>query len=175
MVKGMKRFREHFAGFKDQYVLIGGAACDLAMEDAGLKFRATKDLDIVLCIEALDAAFVKALWTFVTKGEYRNRQQSTGKKQSYRFFDPEDQSFPWMLELFSRIPDAVNLRGESKLTPIPVEEGVSSLSAILMDEGYYGFIHGTKREMEGLMVVPPECLIPLKALTDTSPLRYTPC
>ena len=67
MVKGMKRFREHFAGFEDRYVLIGGAACDLAMEDAGLNFRATKDLDIVLCIEALDAAFVKAFWAFVKR------------------------------------------------------------------------------------------------------------
>jgi hypothetical protein len=163
MVKGMKRFREHFAGFEDRYALIGGAACDLAMENAGLNFRATKDLDIVLCIEALDATFVTMFWDFVKKGGYQNRQQSTGKKLFYRFFDPEDESFPWMLELFSRAPDALALIGEPRLTPIPVDEALSSLSAILMDEDYYGFIHGTKREIEGLMAAPPECLVPLKA------------
>lgn len=163
MVRGLDRFREHFAGYTSHYVLIGGAACDLAMEEAGLAFRATKDLDIVLCVEVLDAAFVKAFWAFVKQGGYRNRQQSTGKELFYRFHDPEDDAFPWMLELFSRAPDDLALEGEPRLTPIPAGEGLSSLSAILMDEGYYGFIQRTKREIDGLMAVTPECLIPLKA------------
>ena len=47
MVKGMNQFKAHFAGFADRYVLIGGAACYLAMEEAGLEFRVTKDLDMV--------------------------------------------------------------------------------------------------------------------------------
>ena len=90
MVRGLARFREHFAGFEDHYVLIGGAACDLAMTEAGLDFRATKDLDIVLCVEVLDAAFVGAFWEFINHGGYRNRQKSTGKRLFYRFHDPED-------------------------------------------------------------------------------------
>lgn len=48
MVKGLDIFRQHFAAVADQYVLIGGTAATLAMEEAGLDFRATKDLDIVL-------------------------------------------------------------------------------------------------------------------------------
>lgn len=47
MVRGLPKFREHFKGLDDQYVLIGGAAVDVAMEDADLDFRVTKDLDIV--------------------------------------------------------------------------------------------------------------------------------
>jgi hypothetical protein len=43
----VKRFRDHFAGHEGQYVLIGGAACELVMDDVGLNFRATKDLDTV--------------------------------------------------------------------------------------------------------------------------------
>lgn len=70
MIEGLERFRDHFREFTDQYVLIGGAACDLAMEAAGLPFRATKDLDIVLCVEALDAAFVEAFWEFINEGGY---------------------------------------------------------------------------------------------------------
>ena len=65
MVKGIDQFRAHFEGFNDSYVLIGGAACYLAMEEAGLDFRATKDLDIVLCVEALDAEFVGVFWDFI--------------------------------------------------------------------------------------------------------------
>ena len=34
MVRGLDRFREHFAGYDDCYVLIGGTAATLAMEEA---------------------------------------------------------------------------------------------------------------------------------------------
>ena len=40
-------------------MLIGGTACDIAMTGTGLAFRATKDLDIVLYVEASDAAFAQ--------------------------------------------------------------------------------------------------------------------
>ncbi|MBW2605180.1 MAG: hypothetical protein JRE28_12855 [Deltaproteobacteria bacterium] len=163
MVKGIDQFRAHFGGFNDRYVLIGGAACYLAMEEAGLDFRVTKDLDIVLCVEALDAEFVSVFWNFIKKAGYHNRQKSTGKKLFYRFYEPEDATFPWMLELFSRIPDALNLHDDAHLTPIPVDEKASSLSAILLDNAYYSFIHESKMESDGLTVVPPENLVPLKA------------
>ena len=39
-------------GFEDQYVIIGGTACDLIMENEELPFRATKDIDIVLIVES---------------------------------------------------------------------------------------------------------------------------
>ena len=163
MVRGLDLFRKHFSGFEDQYILIGGAACYLAMEDAGLDFRVTKDLDIVLCVEALDGAFVKLFWDFIKEGRYKNRQQSTGKQLFYRFDKPERDDYPWMLELFSRKPDALALSEEAHLTPIPTSDELSSLSAILMDEGYYEFIHASKRRLHGVMAATPECLIPLKA------------
>jgi hypothetical protein len=53
MVRGLNRFIEHFGAFSDQYVLIGGAVCDLALGEVGVDFRVTQDLDIVLCAEAL--------------------------------------------------------------------------------------------------------------------------
>lgn len=163
MVRGLDRFKAHFEPFADRYVLIGGTACSLAMEDVGLEFRATKDLDIVLCVEALDADFVKVFWDFIRKGNYMIQEKSTGKKQFYRFKNPEDGSFPVMLELFSRMPDALTIGDDSHLTPIPMDEEVSSLSAILLDTDYYEFIHAGKQEIDGLPVVGPTFLIPLKA------------
>lgn len=163
MVKGLDRFREHFKAFTDRYVLIGGTACDLAFTDAGVPFRATKDLDIVLCVESLDADFARAFWAFVKQGEYETQESSTGEKRFYRFKKPKQTDFPVMLELFARVPDALGERPGAELTPIPIDEDVSSLSAILLDADYYGWIHAGKQELEGLPTVRPEYLIPLKA------------
>ncbi len=163
MIRGLDKFREHFAGFSDHYVLIGGAASDLVMDEAGVEFRATKDLDIVLCIEALDAEFASAFWTFIGAGGYQHQQRSSGKKIFYRFNNPADETYPFMLELFSRNPDNMVLGDDSHLTPIPIAEDVSSLSAILLDEDYYQFLHQHKIEIDGVQVVSTACLIPLKA------------
>ncbi len=44
---GLDKFKEYFMGYQDQYVLIGGAACDIIFEEQDTAFRATKDLDLV--------------------------------------------------------------------------------------------------------------------------------
>ncbi|NOR43143.1 MAG: hypothetical protein GQ572_07370 [Gammaproteobacteria bacterium] len=163
MIKGLDKFREHFADFGDHYVLIGGTASDMVMDEAGAAFRATKDLDIVLCVESLDASFAEAFWAFVSAAGYQNQQRSTGKKIFYRFNEPKDKSYPFMLELFSRTPDLLVLGDDSQLTPIPIDEDASSLSAILLDEDYYKFLHEHKVEIDGVQVVTEVCLIPLKA------------
>jgi predicted nucleotidyltransferase len=69
MVRGLDLFRNYFKEYTDKYILIGGTACDLAMESMGLNFRATKDLDIVLILEALDVEFVNAFWSFIKEGQ----------------------------------------------------------------------------------------------------------
>jgi len=164
MVKGLDLFRQHFADHTDQYVLIGGTAATLAMEVAGLEFRATKDLDIVLHVEALSAEFGATFWTFVERGRYAIRQASdTGRPVHYRFSKPEDDRFPAMWELFSRTPDGITLPEGSRLTPIPIAEAVASLSAILLDEDYYEFIMSGRRDSEGLSWVGEDRLIALKA------------
>ena len=163
MVKGLGVFREHFRNFADHYVLIGGAACDIAMTSAGLAFRATKDLDIVLYLEALDAEFVRAFWEFVRAGGYEIQEKSTGEKQFYRFQKPTNTDYPFMLELFSRQPDVLQVPEGSHLTPLPIEEDVSSLSAILLDNDYYDFIRAGRQEIDGLPMVGAAQLIALKA------------
>lgn len=162
MVIGLDVFRTHFRDYADRFLLIGGAACDLLMTSAGAAFRATKDLDIVLCVEALDSAFVEAFWTFVQSGGYALQQSSTGRKQFYRFQKPSDSNYPFMLELFSRVPDALQIAPGSHLTPLPMDEEVSSLSAILLEDDYYEFIRAGRTERDGLPLVGAEHLIPMK-------------
>lgn len=163
MVKGLDYFREYFKDFQDSYTLIGGVACDLAMAEAGIDFRATKDLDIVLCTEVLDSAFVAKFWEFVKEGGYEHKEKSTGDKQFYRFNKPSNPEFPFMLELFSRKPDELVLEGDSELTPIPVDEDVSSLSAILLDDDYYQCIEDGRLIIDGVSILGPEYILPFKA------------
>ena len=47
MVIGIDRWKEFFKDYKDKYVLIGGAACNLLEEEFDMTPRATKDLDLV--------------------------------------------------------------------------------------------------------------------------------
>ena len=165
MVRGLDLFRESFAAHAHQYVLIGGTAATLAMEDAGLAFRATKDLDVVLHIEAIDAGFGETFWRFVKAGRYEIRQASaTGKPTFYRFQKPADAGYPAMLELFCRAPDGIALAAGSHLAPIPIDEAVASLSAILLDDDYYAFILEGRRDTNGLTWVGEDRLIPLKAV-----------
>ncbi|NGX52808.1 MAG: hypothetical protein KR126chlam5_01113 [Candidatus Anoxychlamydiales bacterium] len=163
MVKGLELFKEHFASYSKSYTLIGGIACMLSMEQAGLSFRATKDLDIVLCIEALEKQFVEDFWNFIKKANYQIRQRSSGKKIFYRFCNPTKSFYPEILELFSRKPDLICLKDNSHLTPIPVNEEVSSLSAILLNDDYYKFIQEGKLTIDKLPIIGPTHLIPLKA------------
>ncbi len=162
MVRGLNIFKEHFREHLDQFVLIGGTACDIAMTRMGLNFRTTKDLDIVLIIEALDTKFSDCFWDLVKKGGYKNIQRSSGRKMLYRFYEPQNNEYPFMLELFSRKPDALEIPESNCLTPIPVDEESYSLSAILLDDDYYQFILSGRIFAEGLQLMPPEYLILLK-------------
>lgn len=160
---GLEYFRRYFEGFQDSYILIGGVACDLAMDEAGINFRATKDLDIVLCAEAIDSAFVAKFWQFIKDGGYEHQEKSTGNKQFYRFNKPSNEKFPFMLELFSRKPDQMILGDDSRLTPIPVDDDVSSLSAILLDNDYYQCIENGRYVIDGVPILRPEYILAFKA------------
>lgn len=77
MINGFTKFKEWFKGFENQYVVIGGTACDLIMESEELPFRATKDLDIVLIVESVTPEFGKAFWKYIKEAEYLHINKST--------------------------------------------------------------------------------------------------
>jgi hypothetical protein len=161
MVKGLQRFMDHFKGFENSYVLIGGAACDVWLTDRELPFRVTKDLDLVLIVEAMEPVFVERFWTFIRTGRYRSHQRSDIRPLFYRFKAPEGDEYPFMIELLSR--NHLDLPPGVHLTPIPVDEDISSLSAILLEDAYYHFVIETRTVVNGVPIIPAQCLIPLKA------------
>ena len=157
---GIEKFKEFFADYTDQYVLIGGAACDILFSNNFVDFRVTKDLDIVLIVEALTRDFAEKFWEFIRTGNYINRAKSNGNPQFYRFEKPQSEGYPSMLELFSRTE--WNLNTDSVLTPIHIDDSISSLSAILLDESYYEALLEGRDVINGISILKPEWIIPFK-------------
>ena len=161
MVKGLDTFQKYFADYEEQYVLIGGAACDILFESNEVNFRATRDLDMVLIVEALTPEFGEKFWKFIVDGKYRNKATNGSKPQFYRFDKPEDDNFPKMIELFCR--SDFKLKDAKGITPIHIDDEVSSLSAILLNDDYYKALLNGKEVRKGLSVLRPEYIILFKA------------
>ncbi len=166
MVVGIERFREYFKYYQGSYVLIGGVAASIAMELLDEPFRATKDLDVVLVVEALNREFVGQFWKFIKDGGYTIRQNGGSGGDSpafYRFQDPQDKSFPVQIELFSRVPDGLEHEEAARMTKIPVEEQAASLSAIILDDEYYHFLLAGVDHTQEVSHIGADRLVPLKA------------
>lgn len=163
MVVGLDTFSAHFRDFKDSYIIIGGTACDIIIEEAGFTPRATDDIDIILIVEALSPEFVVQFWDFIKQGQYAIQQKNQEERNCYRFADPASPNFPKQLELFCKVPDVIDANEGAHLTPIPVEEGLSSLSAILLDEEYYAYTIKNSEQKGDVHFALPHTLICLKA------------
>lgn len=161
-IQGLYKFRDFFQSHTDKYVLIGGTACSIIFDEIGEDFRATKDLDVVLIVENINEEFGRAFWDFIKEANYNGIETGEAQKQFYRFKNPEDSSYPKMIELFSRTPD-IQLLPDAHLTPVHIADDVSSLSAILLNDEYYDFLLSGRRVIDGLSVLDEKHLIPFKA------------
>lgn len=163
MVTGLDLFTEYFKKHKESYILIGGAATDRWLDLVGFPYRVTKDLDIILVIEALNSEFVRHFWKFIVEGDYEIRERSDGSPVLYRFIKPKTKGFPFQIELFSRDQDIEGDFEDAHLTPIPMGEELSSLSAILMDGGYYEFTRENSEVIDELHLASNPAILCLKA------------
>ncbi len=163
MVTGLDIFTEYFKDYKESYILIGGAATDRWLDLVDFPYRPTSDLDIILVIEALSGDFVKHFWKFIVEGEYEIRERNDGEPNIYRFIKPKTEGYPKQIELFSREQDIDGDFEGAHLTPIPMGEELSSLSAILMDGGYYEFTRDNAEIIDGLHLASNPAILCLKA------------
>jgi hypothetical protein len=106
-----------------------GQSGDVTGSQKGADFRATKDIDMVLIVEALSANFGFRFWEYVKAAGYEHRSKRTGAPEFYRFTDP-------------------------------IEDDVSSLSAILLDDEYYGLLKTGVVRIDGIPVSDAIHLIP---------------
>lgn len=166
MVRGIDKFRAAFEEYVGNYVIIGGTACESHEERGGLVPRATKDIDIILIVEALSHEFVGRFWKFIKDGGYTERhvgeKPDEPRHQYYRFKNPSDISYPAQIELFSRSLGIIEYPEDIHITPIPTDADLSSLSAILMDDDYYHYTISHSVVVEGVHIANIESLIALK-------------
>ena len=53
MVRGIEKFKDYFAGYEANYVIIGGAACEVHEENYAQKPRATTDMDLQISLHCI--------------------------------------------------------------------------------------------------------------------------
>ena len=139
-MEGLEKFREAFEAYSENYVIIGGTACDITMTGTTVRPRATHDIDMIVIVE---------------EGE-------TPKYELYRFVDGKP-DYPEMIELLSRHPDILGEPKGLTIEPLPTSEETSSLSAIIMDDDFYHFTIQHSRLTNGLRHADSAALIALKA------------
>jgi hypothetical protein len=127
--------------------------------------RATNDIDMILVVESMTAEFGQRFWDFIIAGEYSTRQRKRGDKEPapelFRFINSK-QGFPVQIELLSKLPDTLIVPTDFHLTPVPLGEELSSLSAILMDEVFYDHTIKNSIVEDGIRIASPLSLMCLK-------------
>lgn len=162
MVIGLTEFKKWFAGYGEQYVIIGGTACDLLMSENELNFRSTKDIDLVLIVESLTPEFGERFWEYILNGGYEFLKKSTSAPQFYRFEKPKKLNFPTMIELFSKKTNFFPASDDANITSLYISDDVSSLSAILLNSEYYALLIKGRVSMNGLTILDAPYLILFK-------------
>lgn len=166
-MEGLEKFREAFEAYSDNYVIIGGTACDITMTGTTVRPRATHDIDMIVVVEKMTADFAEHFWQFIREGGYRpeKRKQEGGgtpRYELYRFVNGKP-DYPEMIELLSRHPDILGEPKGLTVEPLPVDEEISSLSAIIMDDDFYHFTIQHSKLTNGLRHADSAALIALKA------------
>jgi len=160
VVNGIESFVQKFSKYTDCYTIIGGAACDILMTEADTEFRATRDIDMILIMEARYREFVKVFWEYILEGGYRFGWKNSDTVHFFRFTEPKA-GYPYMIELFSREPDYIDHVPEG-IVPLHIDDDTSSLSAILLNDEYYQFMLEGRKTVSGVSVLDAEHLIPFK-------------
>src|SRR5690606_36872849 len=99
MVRRLDSFKKNCEAYPNNYIIIGATAFDMIIDDPGFVPRATKDIDIILVVEALNPDFVKQFWKFIQDGNYERKDKSDDERNFYRFMKPENIEFPFQIEL----------------------------------------------------------------------------
>ena len=160
---GLDVFKKDFIGYEECFVIIGGTACSVLLNEIGREFRTTKDIDMVLITENISDEFISVFWKFIKNGRYRINSVGDIKRKFYRFEKTENECFPAMIELFSRSPIDISFAPGSHIIPLHFADDISSLSAILLNDDYYQFLLNGKKLMDGITLLDEVHLIPFKA------------
>lgn len=163
MVGGLDKFRETFADFSDNFVIIGGTACDEVLAGTAMRPRPTLDIDIIVIVENMTVDFAIAFWNFIAEGGYRpgiRKNDDESPKYVLYSFDNGAPGYPIKIELLSRHNTIFSNAAHTE--PLPIDGNVSSLSAIILDDPYYWLTVKNSFISNGLRFAAPVALAALK-------------
>lgn len=137
---GLNHFEEYFKDFRESYVVVGGFATlmhlEKQLEGHG---KVTQDIDLVLLTTA-SIEMAQKIKAYVREGEYTIQKGEKDNFSYYRFVNPKVENFAKEIELFA-VKDQALLLGEGqRIIPVDPEEGLYSLSAIMLDNEYFEMI-----------------------------------
>ena len=166
-MEGLDKFRDAFKEFSDNYVIIGGTACDITMAGTEVRPRATHDIDMIIVVEQMTSQYGERFWQFIREGGYRPEKSNAKegeppKYEMYRFVCGKP-GYPEMIELLSRHPDVLGEPTGLTIEPLPIDGEQLSLSAIIMDDDYYRFTIEHSRLTDEIRHADSAALIALKA------------
>ena len=156
-MEGLEKFREAFEAYLDNYVIIGGTACDITMTGTTVRPRATHDIDMIVVVRRRQPTLQSISGNLYEKVVIvqRNASRKKVKLQSTNF-----------IVLSTEMLWHPDILGEPKgliVEPLPVDEETSSLRAIIMDDDCYHFTIQHSKLTNGLRHADSAALIALKA------------
>jgi hypothetical protein len=136
---------------------------DFKRNGAGLAFRATKDLDIVLYVRDIGCRVRSRVLGIRARGRVRSSGEINRREAVLSLPEAHKRGLSFYAGVVLAAADVLQVAEGSHLTSLPLEENISSLSAILLDNDYYAFIREGSIEIDGVATVGAARLIALKA------------
>ena len=158
---GFDHFCSYLKGLEAYYVVIGGGAASILMDDEGLEFRLTKDVDLLVLSRSQELN--ARILAYVKDGGYNSKESTDKLPRYYRFQKPTKGECPKMIEIFARNELELELEDGQHIIPI-ADAAAEKLSAILLDDEYFELIQKNMVKSEsGIPLVSALANICLKA------------
>ena len=149
-IAGLRHFEAYFEEYKDQYVIVGGFATLMLLErELPNHGKATHDIDLVL-LTSPSREMANRLKSYIREGGYTIQKGQQERYRYYRFIDPKAEGYAKEIELFTSEVYGIELDEGQRIVPIDPEEGLYSLSAIILDLEYFDMIKHNIEEIEGV-------------------------
>lgn len=138
---GLSHFQEYCKEFDEHYVVVGGFATVMLLdEELGEGHgKATFDIDLVLLTNN-SVELAQRIKQYITDGKYDIQVGEKDQYKYYRFNNPKEENFAKEIELFASNENELKLDDGQRILPIDPEEGLYSLSAIMLDSEYFEMI-----------------------------------
>ncbi|MDD4330631.1 MAG: hypothetical protein PHD79_11840 [Aliarcobacter sp.] len=138
---GLSHFQEYCKEFDEQYVVVGGFATVMLLDEELGKGhgKATFDIDLVLLTNN-SVELSQRIKQYITDGKYDIQVGEKDRYKYYRFNNPKEENFAKEIELFASNENKLEIDDKQRILPIDPEEGLYSLSAIMLDPEYFKMI-----------------------------------